>query len=888
VTISSQTRKAGPFVGNDSSTAFPFAFKVFQASDLLVVRANSAGVESVLVLNTDYTVSLNADQNSNPGGTVTLGAALATGTTLVLTSSLQYLQPTDLTNQGGFYPKVITDALDRATIQIQQLADGVSRAAKLPITNTEDADALTADIVRLADSADNIDTVASNIADVNTVAGDIADVTTVAGIADDVSAVASIAANVTTVAGNTTNVNTVAGIDDDVTTVAGIAADVTTVAGIAADVSAVADIAADVSTVADNIADVNNYADTYLGGKNAAPSTRNDGSPLQSGDMYFDTTDDSMKVWRSTYWSPTYATGAISRSTFTATAGQTVFSVPTYTVGANTLAVFVNGVKLLQGTDYTETDANTVTLAAGATVGDDVEVEVMQPLAFGEVAANQVTASDGSSGSLWATVQGFINKIISSTGSAVVGYTPSATGAQTTNLSAYLNLKTLGLKATFGAVGDGVTSDYTKLASALTTTGKILEIEDGTYYYNSNLPAPTVSAIVGHGELVAKLKPGASVTKGLSIGGANYPSQLLNFQIDGSLTTNATGAFFGDAGSCAVGVNGLRVLNFTGASGVGVRIGDVLKSKFEKVTAGGNGIGLLTQKVSSGFPTTTYFDTCVFTDNATKGAKIIDGQTLIFTNTDFESSGEEGTYILPASGGDVRPIVFDYCWWEDNYNGNTSKYHLVAGDGSVSAQCHLAFYSPRFGVNGSTAKAAQFNGSAISFVVQNPVLASPVTDSFNVINGAYGNFPDWVRQSGMTFSTVVTDASNKASNADGAGWRTWTPTFSDGASTGFTGTPTLTTNGYKLNGATVDFSIDWTATLAGAGTPQWIRCTVPTNLTPAANSTVLGWLSIGGVWQAGMCVVDTGGYIYFRKIDSSNFAAGSTITFRAALAYRVA
>jgi len=137
MTISSTTRIAGPFVGNGTASAFPFTFKVFAAGDLDVIRlANSTGVETTLVLTTDYTVALNIDQDSNPGGTVTLvGGPLATGFTLTITSDIANLQPTDLTNQGGFYPEVITDSFDRATIQIQQMAGDVSRSIKAPISD---------------------------------------------------------------------------------------------------------------------------------------------------------------------------------------------------------------------------------------------------------------------------------------------------------------------------------------------------------------------------------------------------------------------------------------------------------------------------------------------------------------------------------------------------------------------------------------------------------------------------------------------------------------------------------------------------------------------------------------------------------------------------------
>ena len=136
MTISSPVRIAGPYIGNGTATVFTFAFKVFTAANLQVVRVDtSTGLESTLLLTTDYTVSLNADQDSNPGGNVTLLAVLAIGFNMVITSDIANLQPTDLTNQGGFYPEVITDALDRATIQIQQMADELTRSIKIPISD---------------------------------------------------------------------------------------------------------------------------------------------------------------------------------------------------------------------------------------------------------------------------------------------------------------------------------------------------------------------------------------------------------------------------------------------------------------------------------------------------------------------------------------------------------------------------------------------------------------------------------------------------------------------------------------------------------------------------------------------------------------------------------
>jgi len=137
--ISTPVRKAGPYFGNDATTVFPFAFKVFAAGDLLVVFTNQLGVESDLVLNTDYTVTLNSNQDVDPGGSVTLTAPLAVGRRLTITSGLEALQPLVLTNNGGFYPRVINDAFDRITMIAQQLVEQLGRSLKLPISSTASA-----------------------------------------------------------------------------------------------------------------------------------------------------------------------------------------------------------------------------------------------------------------------------------------------------------------------------------------------------------------------------------------------------------------------------------------------------------------------------------------------------------------------------------------------------------------------------------------------------------------------------------------------------------------------------------------------------------------------------------------------------------------------------
>lgn len=142
MTINSTNRLAGPFIGAGTTATFPFTFKVFDQTDLDVVTLDVAtGAIAVLALTADYTVALNPDQDTSPGGSITLvaagqaGSVLTTGFTLTITTDMAALQGLELTNGGGFYPDVINSALDTLTILVQQLATQLGLALQAPLVD---------------------------------------------------------------------------------------------------------------------------------------------------------------------------------------------------------------------------------------------------------------------------------------------------------------------------------------------------------------------------------------------------------------------------------------------------------------------------------------------------------------------------------------------------------------------------------------------------------------------------------------------------------------------------------------------------------------------------------------------------------------------------------
>ena len=140
--------------------------------------------------------------------------------------------------------------------------------------------------------------------------------------------------------------------------------------------------AATSATNAENAYD--NFDDRYLGAKATDPTVDNDGDALITGAMYFDSSNNVMKVYSGTEWQNASSSieGIKSDFVYTATASQVLFSgaddnTDTLVIDkAGLVNVYLNGVRLTDA-DYTiNTTGNSVTLGSGATVGDIVEIEV--------------------------------------------------------------------------------------------------------------------------------------------------------------------------------------------------------------------------------------------------------------------------------------------------------------------------------------------------------------------------------------------------------------------------------------------------------------------------------------------------------------------------------
>lgn len=166
----------------------------------------------------------------------------------------------------------------------------------------------------------------------------------------------------------------------------------TTQAGIATTKASEASASADAAAA--SAANIELGEKLNLGAKASNPTVDNQGDPLTPGAIYYNTTAEETRQWTGTVWTATGSSvnGTASRQTYTATAGQTTFSI-TYDVGY--IDVYLNGVKQVDGTDFTATNGTSVVFASGLTAGDVVDMVAYGVFSIASEALNvQVVSSN--------------------------------------------------------------------------------------------------------------------------------------------------------------------------------------------------------------------------------------------------------------------------------------------------------------------------------------------------------------------------------------------------------------------------------------------------------------------------------------------------------------
>jgi len=246
MTVSS-TVVRNSYAGDNSTTQFTYTFPIHSTSELKVILRSSAGVETVQTLNSNYTIN-----DTGTGGTVTFTTAPATGVSVVLLRDTNLTQDVDYIANDPFPAETHEGALDKIVLSVQELQEEIDRSIKVsrtaPINNsqiTDDATARAGKLLGFANDGQSLDA-------------------TIDGSQVSVNATnaANSAAAAATSATNAENAKT---------------------AALAAQAAAEAAL--------------DTFDDDFLGAKASDPSVDNDGNALTDGALYFDTTNNVMKVY---------------------------------------------------------------------------------------------------------------------------------------------------------------------------------------------------------------------------------------------------------------------------------------------------------------------------------------------------------------------------------------------------------------------------------------------------------------------------------------------------------------------------------------------------------------------------------------------------------------
>ena len=131
MTVSSSTNRAS-YSGNGTLTTFAYGFKIFDQDELTVILRASDGTETVQTITTNYTVTGVAAAG---GGNVVFGTAPASGVTIVILRELDLDQGLDLVPNDPFPAQSLEDSLDKLTFMVQQHNEELGRTIKASRTN---------------------------------------------------------------------------------------------------------------------------------------------------------------------------------------------------------------------------------------------------------------------------------------------------------------------------------------------------------------------------------------------------------------------------------------------------------------------------------------------------------------------------------------------------------------------------------------------------------------------------------------------------------------------------------------------------------------------------------------------------------------------------------
>ena len=393
MTISLNTPR-NTYTASAGQTDFTIGFEFFAVADVKAYKNGTLLTYNASpTTNSQYNLIGTASSSDDAyefggGGTLKLGGGGASANDIiVIIRDIAITRTSDFSSTGTLDVKSINTQLDQLTAIVGDLKGQTDRSVKLLDTDTVSATvtlpakATRQDKLLSFDSNGNLETTTSS-SGLAVISGLSTEITALGAISSDLT---SLNSNISTLNNLNTNISAVTNVNTNLSTIQNVNSNISAITTANSNSTAITNVSnsiGNINQVATNLSSVSSFANVYLGAASSAPTADPDGSALDDGDLYFDTTSNQLKVYASgSGWqnAGSSVNGTSARFTYTISGTPTTVSGNdnygnSLTYDAGFIDVYLNGVKMVNASDVTVTSGTSVVFAQALSNGDTVDI----------------------------------------------------------------------------------------------------------------------------------------------------------------------------------------------------------------------------------------------------------------------------------------------------------------------------------------------------------------------------------------------------------------------------------------------------------------------------------------------------------------------------------